>query len=201
MTTKAELRTTLVQDFLLRPDLMAEADRAIDRAVRTFEAQRFWFNEAVTTLTAVAAQSYLTIPSDFLKLDRLEYTLNSADDELKQLSFWDLRDYQVSRPSGLPEAFCYYADRFELGPIPDSAYTFPCYYLKSLGSLSDGSSVAWTNEAGNLILHTAAIDIYTNVLRDNDGANRHAVGVSLARRDLDKRNQRVGRGKTRATKF
>lgn len=203
MATYKDLQDRIALDYLNRMTLVPEIKRAINNSIKLVEAQRFWFNEAQGTLTAVANQTYVSVPADFLSLDRLELTRGSADYALSEQPFDWVRDMNATRASGAPTHFAYYQDRFELAVRPDSAYLLPVYYLKSLPALSaDSDSNAWTNEAGNLIAHLACVELLSGVLQADDKAiKRHAAAAQLARSELDMRNDTRLLRRIRATSF
>lgn len=190
-------------DWLNRADLRAEAKRAVWAAIRSFEANRFWFNETATALTCTSSQGYVTAPTNLLSLDRLELTQNSCDIELAPLAFPELRDMRAARPTGRPTHYTYWADRFELAVIPDSAYSLPCYYIKQLPALSaDTDTNEWTTFGENLIAHTAAADLLIGVLQgSNDAIQRHAAAATLGRRELDQQNDQRLLRRIRPTRF
>lgn len=190
MSTYADLQDRISLDYLNRTDLLPEVKRAIKNAIRTHESSRYWFNEASTAIAASSGQTFITIPADFLSLDRVEITQSSQDYKLSQRDFNWLRDMRVARTQGLPTDFNYYRDRLELFPIPDSAYSIIVYYVASLATLSaDSDTNAWTNEASNLIAHEATVDLLANVVQASpDRIQRQALLRSLALQELQSRN-------------
>ena len=66
MSQYSEVLDRITLDWLNRPDLRPEAGRAVKAAIRTFETQRFWFNETATAIATVSGQSYIAAPDNFV---------------------------------------------------------------------------------------------------------------------------------------
>jgi hypothetical protein len=191
MATFKDLQDRINLDYLNNMTLIAETKRAIRNAIKTYEAQRYWFNETLTAIAASTVSSGIAVPTDFLTLDRLEVTVNSNDYALIQREFFDIRDMNVSRTRGQPTHFAYHGDKFELAIHPDSAYSINLHYIRSLAELSaDSDSNAWTNEAANLICHAACVDLLSGVLQVPNSAaiNRHVAMLAMAQNELNLRN-------------
>ena len=204
MATYKDLQDRINMDYLNRYDLQGETRRAILNAIRTYEAARYWFNEAQTAMACSAGQSYVNVPSDFLILDRLELTYSGASTRLIETSFADIRAMNAVSATGQPTHYNYHGDRFEVAIIPDSAYAVPCYYVKQLATLSaDSDSNAWTNEAGNLITHTACLDLLSNVIVVSEPRRItfHQNMLQMAMQELNFRNIARFAGRLRATSF
>lgn len=106
--------------------------------------------ETDVALPMVAAQDYLTLPSDFKKINSLEYDDASATldpvgtrQELKRK--WGL----ISRQ---PTEYAIWGSKIFLGATPDAVYSSHLYYYKAIPALTDGNTT-------NAIL-TAFPDIY-----------------------------------------
>lgn len=166
MSTYLEAQNRINNDFLNRSDLTDAVKRSIRAAVHFYERQRMHFNETSTALTTSAGQSYLTLPSNFLVLDRIEITENSSDTALVYMSLDELREMNASRSQSSPTHYTIYNDRIELATIPDSAYDCPCYYIKKLADLSaDTDTNAWiTDDTENLIVYHATKLMWATVL-------------------------------------
>lgn len=165
--------------------------RAIVNAVKCYEAQRYWFNTTATALACSAGQSYVSVPSDFQALDLLEIAYSGIETRLIEEPHSRIRVMNNSSATGLPTHFTYYRDRFELAVIPDSAYSVNCYYLQLLPALSaDTDTNVWTNEAQNLIVHSAMVDVLSNTLVSNDPRKlqAHLNSLQMAQKELHLRN-------------
>ncbi len=200
MSTFKDLQETIALDYLNRVDLIPETKRAIIRAIKTTEAQRFWFNE---TATALVASTAVAVPSNFLLLDRLEITIAASDYQILERSFSEIRDMNVSRITGQPTNFAYHANAFQLALYPDSAYPLICYYIKSLPALVlDTDTNVWTNELATYIGHLACLDLCMNVIvADQDMVQRHQDALGIAKVELDRRNYQRKSARLSVTKF
>lgn len=202
MPTFEDIQNRVNSDYLNRTDLTAETKRAIQAAIRHYERQRFWWNENTTTLTASVGQTFLTVPTDFLVLDLLQITRSSADYALNRRDFGSIRDFNITRTRGYPTDFAIYQNRFELAPIPDSAYTFPCYYIRSLTALSASSDTNdWLSAAENLIVYHATKVMWANVLRNTDMASVFQSQEREALTEIKAANEQKIYRAIRATRF
>lgn len=206
MATYKDLQDRINLDYLNQMTLIPEVKRAIAVAIRTYETQRFWFNEASTAVATVVSQSYITIPTDYLfGEDRLELTVNGSTMALQRLNFKQVRDMNMNSTNGQPTHYAYHGDRLELAAIPDGAYSGNLHYIRSLPMLSaDADSNTWTNEASNLIAHAACVELLTTVLQvgsDDRKANRHRSMAAMALSDLGARNDARLITKLRSTYF
>lgn len=203
MATYKELQDRINLDYLNQMTLIPEVKRAIAVAIRTYEAGRYWFNEAATAVATVASQSYITVPSDFLSPDRLEITVNGSTNEIPRRSFSQVRLWTMNAPIGQPLVYTYRGDRLELSQIPDNVYNGTLYYVQSLPTLSaDTDSNAWTNEASDVIAHAACVELMTSVLQTDDRKiARHQLMLRNALDTLATRNETRLFTKLRSTKF
>jgi hypothetical protein len=190
MSQYSEVLDRITLDWLNRPDLRPEAARAVKAAIRTYETQRWWFNETSTAIATVSSQGYIDAPSNMLAFDELRITVSSVDCALSNVDLPQLLVLRSGRPFGRPTHYCYHADRFELAATPDSAWDCPLYYIKQLPVLSaDTDTNAWTTFGENLIAHTAAMDLLIGMLRGPDAdIQRHALGATAGRVELARQN-------------
>lgn len=171
MSTFIEVQNRVNSDFLNR-DYGAETRRAIQAAVRHYERQRWPFNETSTALTTSAGQSYLALPSNFLILDDLRLTINGGDEPLFPRDPQFIRDSNMNATQGQPSHYALYQDRVELSLIPDSAYPVPCYYIKSLPTLSaDDDTNEWIQGGmEDIIAYHAAMLMWATIIRNDNEA-------------------------------
>lgn len=196
MPTYQELQATIRDDFLNRGDLGDATKRAIQRAITTYKRRRHWFNEAELSTATTANVSYLSVPSDFFALDRIEVTVGTIRTDLVEKSFDFIRTMNENNATGQPTHFHYRGDRFNLGVTPDDAYPTTIFYLKTLPDLVlDAESNVWTNELFNLIAHHAAYDMLANVVQQADDRklSHHLLMLKAATTELAEHDvQRLG---------
>lgn len=166
MPTYLEVQQRVNLELLNRTDLIPEVKRAINQTIRKYETQRFWFNETATTVACSAGQSYVTVPADFYVMDSLRVTIDSADYILLHRAWLDLENFNTTRDRGFPLLYCQRGDRFELAPIPDSAYSMPIAYFQKLPPLSaDSDTNGWLSAAEDMVAYGAARMVSMNIGR------------------------------------
>ena len=168
-TTFLNVQDRINLDYLNRTDLTNETKRAIIRAVRHYEKERFWFNQTATSIALSTASVGLALPSDFLALDFVTVRVTSpasADNIVVMRAFDRIAYRNRSLVSGAPEEVAIMNNQLKFTPKPDSAYNVTVYYLHSLTTLSaDADTNDWLSAAEDLIVHHAAADVLANVLR------------------------------------
>jgi hypothetical protein len=159
-----------IADELARTDLTSQIALEILTAIRHYEQQRFWFDEARATASTVASQAYLAVPTDMIAVDTLTITYNSHPYELSQRSWEWYRGIgggDSSITTAVPTDFTYYADQLWFYPVPNSTYTLTLAYLKQLTALSAGAdSNAWTANGEEMIRARAKASVQCNYLYD-----------------------------------
>jgi hypothetical protein len=144
-----------IADELARTDLTSQIALEILTAIKHYEQQRFWFDEARATASTVASQAYLAVPTDMIAIDTLTITYNSHYYDLSQRT-WDwyrgIGGGDSTITTAVPTDFVYYADQLWFYPVPNSTYTLTIAYLKQLTALSGGTdSNAWTANGEEMV--------------------------------------------------
>lgn len=204
MATYKDLQDRIALDYLNRYDLMPAVKRAIKNAIKDYECYRWWFNETATSTVTTVGTASISVPSDFLILDRLEITYGGSQLRLIEDQHDVVRELMAVSATGIPTHYTYRGDKFQLALIPDSAYAVTCFYVHSLAELSaDTDSNVWTNEAANLIAHAATVDVLGSTLKVNDPRlmGKHERMAEKALSDLRKRNVQRFTTRLRPTTF
>jgi hypothetical protein len=191
-----------IADELNRSDLGPQIQKAVIRSIKHFERMPFWFNETSTTLSSVAAQSYVAVPSDFLAIQYFEVTYSGHNTKMIPQTLEYIRRYNASNFNNIPLNYCYQQDRFELAPIPNAVYSMPLRYVKRLTELSATTdSNAWLTEAEDVIVYHSMKTLYATVIRSgNDAAIMQGL-EGEAVRSLNRGELIRLRGTTIATEF
>lgn len=202
MPTFRDVQDRINLDYLNRTDLGSETKRAIIRAVKHYEKNRFWFNMTATALAVGTASVTVAVPADFLALDYATVRDTSVDYIVTVRTF-DRIAYQNTNlalggaaASGVAKEIAYYRDAFFFTPKPSSVTSITVYYTQSLATLSaDSDTNGWLSAAEDLIVHHATADLLANVLRvtDNTQVQAHKAWETEAFAELQKGNaMRIG---------
>jgi hypothetical protein len=175
MATFLDMQLRINQDYLNRFDLGAETKNAIQRAIKAYEKERFWFNSTATALTVGTASNTVAIPADFLALDFATIRDASADYIITIRSFdrlaYRLQNSQAGglSASGIAAEIAYHQDQLFFAPKPQSATTITIRYTQAFPALSaDTDTNGFTSAAEDLIVFHAAADMVQNILRIAD---------------------------------
>lgn len=170
MATFKEMQDRINLDYLNRTDLGAETRRAIIRAIKHYEKERFWFNQTATAIAVGTASTTAAIPADFIALDFVTVA-DSGNNNLVNIRAYDRIAYQNrnASQSGVPVEIAYFRDALHFTPKPSSATTMTITYTHTLPALSaDTDTNGWTSAGEDLIVFHATCDMMANVLRVSD---------------------------------
>ena len=175
MPTYLDVQNRIQNDLLNRANLNAQVKNGIQAAIRHYQRTGYWFNETSTSLTMTIFQEKIAVPADYLFLQELMVTQNSANIQLIAAPFDFIRRLNINNTPGLPTRFCEYGAFFHVANIPDSAYLAPCYYIHQLPALSaDTDTNGWLSAAEDLIVYAAAKYVWAGVIRNMSAANAMA---------------------------
>jgi hypothetical protein len=169
MATFKEMQDRINLDYLNRTDLGNETKRAIIRAVKHYEKERFWFNMTATALAIGTASTTVAVPADFLALD-FATVADSGGNPIVNIKSFDRIAYQNRTvTSGVPSEVTYFRDALYFYPKPSSATSLTITYTHALPTLSaDSDTNGWTSAGEDIIVFHATCDMLANVLRVND---------------------------------
>lgn len=191
MTTFANMKTRIADD-LNRSDLTTQIGREINRAIKHYESEPFWFKQTSSTCATVANQQTLStsdvspLPSTIKEIDYVEITSGSNVYKLDRKSIQEILDLTFSSTDkGEPTSYSLYQNKFYFHPIPDAIYTITIYFTKSYTALSaDSDENDWTTEAEDLIEARAEKVIYRKILKDKIAADDMEILESQALENL-----------------
>jgi hypothetical protein len=171
MATFKEMQDRINLDYLNRTDLNAETKRAIIRAIKHYEKERFWFNLTATAVAIGTASTTVAIPTDFLAMDFATVAVDGNQQVLTIRSFDRIAYQNKTGASGVPTEICYWRDGLAFAPKPSSVTSITLHYTFSLPTLSaDSDTNGWTSACEDLIVFRATYDMMANVLRVGDAS-------------------------------
>jgi hypothetical protein len=198
-----------IADDLDRSDLNTQIKLAINRAIKHYQTEPFWFKETSASFSAVNAQEeYIygtgSVPSDVEMIDIMERQYNGDKMPIKEITPFELEAKQSNDNTGIPSEFAQYQNRFKLYPIPNqSGITMLIKYTKNYAELSaDSDTNDWLTYAEDLIEARARWWLNIRVIKDVPAANDDALQESVALDALRTLNQhKTGQGEVIPTEF
>jgi hypothetical protein len=177
--TLAELHAEIADD-IERADLAPQIATAVERAIRYFQPERFFFNEGFVTFRTMpgmdvyAAGDAAAIP-DLMAIDSAVVVENDQTWTLRRVdeAWIERADDQAS--AAYPCAFSYFARSLRLWPVPSGEWTVRLMVHQRLPVPPLEQGNAWTDEASSLIAARAKRHLALNVLRDPAMAQAQAV--------------------------
>jgi hypothetical protein len=203
MPTYIDAINEVQDDYLNRTDFNAQVRRAINKTIRHYNRERFFWNVTSTALVAVASQQTLALPDDFITEDRLEYLYAGTTNlQITQQSFDMVRKINCDLSTGTPSYYAIRGNTVYFANVPDSAYPITLYYVNRLPDLSaDSDTNPYLDNAYDLVCAGAAKLVWATTIRNVSAAQVCAQletdYVSELRRFRDQNLHQ----KIRATKF
>jgi hypothetical protein len=163
----------LIGTWMGRNDLQTQSSNFI----RLFESEfnlklKQLENKISTTLTASSTSRYLSLPSDYRKLDNLAFNTDPRDIQFVPEKLANQISGGDANRQGRPKLFSIVSSsQIELNPRPDSDYSFTLTYYRSLPALGS------TNQSNWLLEETPNAYLY--------GSLKHASNYIS---DIEKRN-------------
>jgi len=181
--TYVDLQNRIADELLTGATVTtAQIKLEILSAIQHYERERFWFNEAQTTLSTAASANSVAVPSDLLEIDTIDVTYGGHPYGLRRRDWaWysrlGLRDTTVGK--AVPGQFVYYQNTLYLYPVPDAIYALLMSYVKQLTTLSaDADTNSWTTDGEAMIRARAKQALKLNY--QNDDTAMQMVGAMEA---------------------
>lgn len=198
---KANIRTLLSRD-----DLDSVIETAIQRAIKSYERESFYFNERSQTLTCSSGATIYTLSASFVEmLSDPVVTIGTNRYQLGQLSKSevDAMDVSTAYTSTQPSAYNLYNRQFRPYPAPSATYAVLLNYTTRLSTLSASEdSNAWSTDAMDLIEARSMWWIHTYKTRNQVQAQVSKAAELEALRFLkDESSSKKAIGRVRATAF
>lgn len=182
-----------IADEILRTDLTAQIQNAIQTAIKQYERTPFYFNEVrqeaafntkqgqefYTVADAALIASMLTLHRVTVTVSGNRYTMNPRTPEY-------MEDTSVNPiVLGQPVDYAYFAKQLRFYPIPDNTYPVALSGIKRLFTLQNATDAnSWTSDAELLIRSRAKYELAVHVLRDADMAAAMRASEESALYDL-----------------
>jgi hypothetical protein len=168
--TLADLYAEIADD-IERADLGPQIATAVDRAIRFYQPDRFFFNEGfVTFQTMAGADVYASgdasdIP-DLMAIDSAVLLDGDTPTILRRINEAWIEGADEPTSQSRPCAYSYFDRSVRLWPMPSDAWTvrLMAHFRLPAPPLDDAN--AWTDEASSLIAAYAKRHLARNVLRN-----------------------------------
>jgi len=174
-------------------------DAEINRSIRFYQNQQFWFNESLEVITLTADNNVVpSIPPDVItELQVNGLTLIDADQKIDlQKMATNLFIGRNNNQTGRPYAYTFRNGQYLLLPTPQQAYTLEFRWLKKYSDLVAGAdNNDFTNNAEDLIMLHTLKNIYAEDKEDSERSAFYQSLEELEFKALQKRNdQRLSTG-------
>jgi hypothetical protein len=195
MTTYSAMQARIADEFVNESITTSQITNAIQTAIKHYERDPFWFNQKTGTFATVASQETYTTSAnaDIPYIVRIDSLRSSFGNVLRPVSYDHIQDMQDGSVKGPPGFYTRYENKIYLYPIPDAVYTMTMSYIYKLAALSAGTDTnAWVDECEEMIRQAAKRILCTDILHDDEMAQRYAelerVAYDRIRRENNQRN-------------
>lgn len=167
-------------------------DSEINRAIRYYQNQQFWFNEDLKTITLVAGDNVLPdLPADLiseLQVNGLTLIDEQVRIDLRKMAtnLFMERDFDQQ---GRPLYYTFRNQEYLLLPTPQEAYTLEFRWLKLYADLeADDDTNDFTDNAQDLIMLHTLKNIYAEDKEDTERGMYYQSLEDVELKSLQKRN-------------
>ncbi len=194
MSTFFEMQQN-IEMYLLRTDINNMVQLAINRAIKKYSKQRWWFDETTADFITVQGTWFYTtpvIPSDIRQIDYFRITVNNVYYNVIQRDIQFVIDANVNNNQGQPTDWAWYDKSIYFYPIPQDAYPIRLYYQKVYASLvfpTDTNDFTTIPEAEELIENEALSWLYAKVILDAPKAQEYRELARDSWRTLNQVNE------------
>lgn len=203
MATFVEIQNRINNDYLNRGTFIEETKNAIKAAIRSYENRRWAFNETAVALATSAGVAYVAFPSNLIRLDQLQITVNSVDYDLIRRDRAWITAANATRSQAQPTDFATYLNRINLSAIPDDVYALPLHYIKRLQTLSaDTDTNAWLEGTWQDVIcyHAAKIVWGASIRNDKEAAKFQGMELDALSR-VTEHIEQYASGQIKSTSF
>lgn len=181
-------------DDLDRTDLSTQIKKAINRAIKHYEKEPFWFKDSSDTFPTVVGQKIYDsgdgLATDIGRITYAEILQGTAKYELVAKDISWIQSQNPDDAQGLPNYYARYGSDIWLCLVPNQVMTVTIYYKKKYTELSaDADTNDWTTEAEDLIEARARWWIYKRIIMDKVQADEAKMEEIEALEALRSKNE------------
>lgn len=141
---------------LSRDDIASETTKAINRAIKHYEKEPFWFKQTNDTFSTVVGQrsygSADSVATDIGEIYHAEITISGSDYGMTQKSKKWIEFNNPNASTGEPTVYALWEGKIWLDLVPSAVRTVTVYYTKTYAALSaDADTNDWLTYAEDLI--------------------------------------------------
>lgn len=174
MSTFLEMQQRIGDD-LNRTDLTTQIKKAINRAIKFYLKEPFWFKETSGSFSTIVAQKTYTSTdtsiTDIGRIHLMEASINSALYEIKERPLSFIMNRNPNSAQGVIRFYAWWADTIYFYLVPSTIWTVTIYYTKKYTELSaDADTNDWLVYAEDLIEARARKWLYARVIKNTEQA-------------------------------
>jgi hypothetical protein len=194
----------LIATHLNRSDLTTQIVTFCDMAVKTLEREGLWFQITDVVIPTVPTQSYVALPTDFVKqIDKEigEGLIDHLGYSLKPVSYRDMVYLKkTNTTAGDP---CYFSvnDVIDLNPTPSAIKNLTFSYYKYYGFPSDLVINVWTSAAWDLTFWAVMEEAWRYLGNTDEMTKAGTMKLKRLGELQTDGSQRMAVGNLRATRF
>jgi hypothetical protein len=172
MATLGDLKARIISETLrddLADDLAGQFSGLIQKSIDQYAANRWWFNERMSTVNTVVGARTAPLPTDFRYLDEAWLQIGGVAFPLRLIQAVEIDSlYAASRANAQPTDVAILNANLYHWPAAAQVWTINLRYVADvqppLDYANDASSNFWTNEGQDLIVARAKLRLYRDYL-------------------------------------
>lgn len=207
MTTRDDM-VAEIEDDTERSDSAAIVTK-INKAIRYYQGERFWFNESRdTTFSTVIAQTDYAVAdlgAEFYEIDGIFVTQGTNILQMRPRDYREIEQLlDGASTSSLPAWYAYVAGALRFYPSPDQVYPVRVtgHIKKAEPAIGAEANNVWMNEGYNLIIARAKAELFAHRWEDPTNAAIMLQAERMAFSELKSKTAgKIGTGSFRPTQF
>ena len=204
MATYGTIQDNLA-DYLSRTDLTTLIQTAIQRAIKYYERQVFWFNEQDDSIVTVSGTKNYTLSATvgYTQINQVILNYHGQKYELDEMNSEDLQSQDIGTITGQPLWWAQINGGVMFYPTPDGSYTVSYNFVQKTATLSATTdSNFFTTNAEDLIESRALWWLCVNKTRNPVLAqNAKQTELEALRNLKSETTNKLTSGRLKPTKF
>ena len=169
----ANLQTSII-NFSHRADLATVVPDFIrlaeDKVYALIESDK---QDTRTTLSTVASQEFITLPTDFIELRSVSISNSGYTTTLDYLAPDQYQNQYTDSTTGFPRVYTIIGSSLYARPIPDAIYTLTLIYEARLATLSNSNTNNWLLTNYPLVYLYASLEQLCKYIKDTVGSQEN----------------------------
>ncbi len=199
-----QMRDRIALELGSRTDLYEQIGEAIKTAIRAYEENHHFFNEATAVFNTEIGEEFAPLPAGFVEEINVKKFVSDNFITMRRRSFLEIDQRQFNKTNmAQPFEYAIWNEQFRFYPRPDAVYEIHVAFFEAPNLPEKGADRhIWMTKAEVLIRSRAKREMFEQVLYDTGRASQMAGAEQRAFTILKNQDaRRIGRGFLKKTQF